>query len=175
MYRLPSQFDPTARHDGLSAAGGGSTTTTCSSCIVTLGVGSFVTAQLFVANTPRVDPELPCHAAAAVIRETPEASATTAPPIDAVVRPPPSRRKLMLVGLFSMMIASLAGLMSGAMTTVFLLSPIVGLAVFIALYCWAYERTGRSPARGALIAVAVLVCAAIGAAIEMWMWLAAIG
>ncbi|MFL6585359.1 MAG: hypothetical protein ACJ8GV_00540 [Luteimonas sp.] len=172
MYRLPSQFDPTARHDGLSAAGGGSTTTTCSSCVVTLGVASFVTAQLFVAAMPRADAEGPETAAAAVIRDTPE---VLAPPADAVVRPLPSRRQLMLVGLFSLVIAGIAGLMSGAMTTVFLLSPIVGLAVFIALYCWAFERTGRSPGRGALIAVAVLVGAAVAGALEMWMWLAAIG
>jgi len=177
MYRLPSQFDPAARHDGMSAAGGGSTSTTCSSCVVTLGAASVLTARLFAARVPgvvavpgatTVDPVAPASADSVV--PPPPGSE---PLIDAQSRPVIARGGLILLGLFALPIAAVAALVAGTMQFGF--GAIVGIAVFIGLYCWAYERSGRSVGRGAAVAIAMLVGIVLASAAEMAVWLGAIG
>lgn len=176
MYRLPSQFDPAARHDGMSAAGGGSTSTTCSSCVVTLGAASVLSARLFSARVPGV---VASPDAKAGEPQTPLSSDNAAPPsvpeplIDAQSRPVIARGGLIVLGLFALPIAAVAALVAGSMQLGF--GAIVGIGVFIGIYCWAYERSGRSVGRGAAIAIAMLVGIVLASAAEMAVWLSAMG
>ncbi|EHK65725.1 hypothetical protein [Achromobacter arsenitoxydans] len=173
MYRMPSQFDPDGRQDHLAAAGGGSTSTTCSSCVVTLGAASVITATIFAdlgARPPQSNPpESPVPAPAPEIRPPAQQEAPSGIPAFVQDRPPMTAGTRRLLGALALGLATLAGL--AGLTVGLGFAAILFCAVYIGIFCTVYERAKRSPGRGAIVAVVMLAAIAVCAAFEMYVWM----
>ena len=197
MYRLPSQFDPAGRQDDLSAAGGGSTSTTCSSCLVTLGAASAVTATIFSGLIPtegrstgsiaslakpateplaadveesesNVDADSQMRAESGAPSE-PEAGQRYNARLSEATRQPMSTGERRVWGALSLILAAAAG------GVAFLAQPLFGAIVFFAVYigifCLVYERSNRPVGLGALVAIVMLIGIVAAAAFEMYVWI----
>ncbi|WP_144637707.1 hypothetical protein [Bordetella genomosp. 13] len=183
MYRLPTQFDPAGRQDDLSAAGGGSTSTTCSSCVLTLGAFSTVTAMMFVGLAPPpnaaarrpegepdgldVPPDPPAGTAHA--REGAGAMPPSRIPDSNLPAAPMSAGKRGTLGAVSLLIALAAGVACAFVHPMF--GVLAFLGSYVAIYCTVYERSNLSAARGAGIGILMLVAIVICGLFEMYVWM----
>lgn len=169
MYRMPSQFDPDGRQDHLAAAGGGSTSTTCSSCVVTLGAASVITASIFAnlgERPPAVQPiegQAPEPALTPAVKE-PAGNIPTA----GLSSPPMAAGTRRLLGALALVLATLGGLAGLGLSLGF--AAILFCAVYIGIFCVVYERSQRSPGHGAIVAVVMLAAIGVCAAFEMYVW-----
>ncbi|CAM4290478.1 hypothetical protein GCM10027287_18260 [Bordetella muralis] len=73
------------------------------------------------------------------------------------------------MGALSIVLAAIAGVLG------FLVQPLFGaiafFAVYIGIFCVVYERSNRSPGRGAAVALLMLIGIVACAALEMYFWI----
>lgn len=173
MYRMPSQFDPDGRQDSLAAAGGGSTSTTCTSCVVTLGAASVITATIFSDLGERPPQPNPLEGlepeSVPEVRPPSQQEAHSGIPAFVRDRPPMTVGARRLLGALALGLATLAGLAGLAVGLGF--GAILFCAVYIGIFCTVYERARRSPGRGAIVAVVMLAAIGVCAAFEMYVWM----
>lgn len=167
MYRMPSQFDPNGRQDNLAAAGGGSTSTTCTSCIVTLGAASAITASMFANLGQQNKTEAERQARPENLAEKP--ASLDSSPFKPEANPPMTSTQRTMLGALSLVFSTVAGAIGLYINFVFAI--VLFCAVYIGLYCIVYERSRLSPGRGALTAVLMLVAIIACAAFEMYVWM----
>ncbi|WP_415807869.1 hypothetical protein [Bordetella muralis] len=89
--------------------------------------------------------------------------------LSAGLRQPMSKGERRTMGALSIVLAAIAGVLG------FLVQPLFGaiafFAVYIGIFCVVYERSNRSPGRGAAVALLMLIGIVACAALEMYFWI----